>query len=462
MRYLLPLFLLACQGDTSLTKVPKELTVSPSLVDFGTIAVGDTVTEELTLTHVAGTEIQVVDLSILDIAGSWFSADESSLPTIDIDGTGTLSIQYAPQEEGYHEARLTVVTDEERDPEHVIDLRGAAAFPSLDIYPPMVDFGPVDPGDIGRASFTIRNSGAATIQLRSLSFTISMFSSAQGEAKVLSGMELEVPLLYTPQDSDSIVGIASIDLGGAGIREVELRANDCEDGEPALYDLDGDGTTSCGGDCDDHEAASAPGIAESCDSLDNNCDGRVDEGTACVDDDGDGATELQGDCNDGDAAVNPSATEDIGNGIDDDCDGVTDRGALDRDGDGYDTGDCDDNNATVFPTATEQPDGLDNDCDGIVDEGTSAYDDDGDGYTEAAGDCDDADPSAWPGATERADGVDDDCNGLTDDRTLVYDDDGDGFTEQGGDCDDADATISPADLEVAGDGVDNDCDGTVQ
>ncbi|HND34337.1 MAG TPA: MopE-related protein, partial [Myxococcota bacterium] len=43
-----------------------------------------------------------------------------------------------------------------------------------------------------------------------------------------------------------------------------------------------------------------------------------------------------------------------------------------------------------------------------------------------------------------------------------YDDDGDGFTEQGGDCDDADASISPADLEVAGDGLDNDCDGTAQ
>ena len=42
------------------------------------------------------------------------------------------------------------------------------------------------------------------------------------------------------------------------------------------------------------------------------------------------------------------------------------------------------------------------------------------------------------------------------------DDDSDGFSEQGGDCDDADPAVSPAEIEVVGDGVDNDCDGTAQ
>lgn len=102
------------------------------------------------------------------------------------------------------------------------------------------------------------------------------------------------------------------------------------------------------------------------------------------------------DCDDTLAAVNPLATE-VCNTIDDDCDGRIDDDdpGLDRstastwfddtDGDGFgdpgtaswsclagsgtvaDNTDCDDNEPTVNPFAEEVCDGLDNDCDGIGD-----------------------------------------------------------------------------------------------
>ena len=43
---------------------------------------------------------------------------------------------------------------------------------------------------------------------------------------------------------------------------------------------------------------------------------------------------------------------------------------------------------------------------------------------------------------------------------LDEDFDGDGYSEVGGDCDDGNPNISPAEFEVDGDGVDNNCDGT--
>jgi len=92
-----------------------------------------------------------------------------------------------------------------------------------------------------------------------------------------------------------------------------------------------------------------------CNGIDDDCDGTVDEDDAVdaltwyLDDDGDGfgdpnvsvvacdapADHLEDDtdCDDADAEVHPAA-EEVCNGIDDDCDGVVDPGALDADGDG--------------------------------------------------------------------------------------------------------------------------------
>ena len=114
-----------------------------------------------------------------------------------------------------------------------------------------------------------------------------------------------------------------------------------------------------------------------------------DDSAPDVDADDDGAP-ASVDCDDGNPAVNPDADE-VCNGIDDDCDGFIDVGAVDAfllytdaDGDGFgggagmptcdasagiaNGGDCDDANASVNPAACEDPfDGVDDDCSGVGD-----------------------------------------------------------------------------------------------
>jgi N-acetylmuramoyl-L-alanine amidase len=145
----------------------------------------------------------------------------------------------------------------------------------------------------------------------------------------------------------------------------------------------------------------------------------------------------------------------------DDPSAVVDEVPEDEDGDGYsvEDGDCDDSDPYTYPGAPEIGDGVDNDCDGEVDEDLDDGDDDDDGYSEADGDCDDDNANVHPGATEVANHIDDDCDGLVDEGTEVYDDDGDGYTELGGDCDDADPEVYPTAPDDNCDGVDNDCDG---
>jgi hypothetical protein len=297
-----------------------------------------------------------------------------------------------------------------------------------------------------------------------------------------------------------------------------------EDTGPELVDADGDGYPE-GDDCDDTDAAIHPGAAEICDELDNDCDGEIDEevtGTWYGDADGDGwgddgavltacepsegYADQPGDCDDEDAGVHPEADE-ICNGVDDDCDELTDEDDpdlmdattwyLDQDGDGYGLddsavtscdqpsgyaqqgGDCDDEDDAFHPGAPEEDctDPADYNCDGSV----GYADDDGDGWA-ACEECDDGDAAVNPDATELCDGIDNDCDGDTDEddaadaSTWYADDDGDGFGDADSsapaceqpsgfvaddtDCDDANSAVNPDATELC-DGYDNDCDGGI-
>ncbi len=189
------------------------------------------------------------------------------------------------------------------------------------------------------------------------------------------------------------------------------------------------------------------------------------------------------DCNDNDPTVGPTKPERCANGVNDDCDGMTDE-IEDVNGDGVDNcSDCDDQNNHRYPGNTEVCDGLDNDCNDLCDDGPA--DPDGDTYTTCgthrlddgtcAGpndsliDCQEGDAGVNPGAEEVCDGVDNNCNGVCDDG---FDPDGDHYTECGSrtdvcngtnavnvDCEPDNKDAFPGNRPELCDGVDNDCDG---
>ncbi|WP_164017410.1 putative metal-binding motif-containing protein [Pyxidicoccus trucidator] len=226
------------------------------------------------------------------------------------------------------------------------------------------------------------------------------------------------------------------------------------------------------------------------------------------------------DCNDDVPAINPGVTEERCNGVDDNCNGQSDREELrleqtctegtgcegvrqcgdngrvvcsvpnailaypdvDRDGHGdknaeaqtfcsglpvgYVTGpndDCNDNSVTVYAGAPELCDGLDNDCDEAEDETFPQL---GTACTDPASQC--AGQFQCNGTNSVT------CVATQPIPTLYPDDDGDGygrnsdaqqtcgqptgtFVSQGGDCDDGNRFRHPNRAEVC-DGLDNDCD----
>ncbi|MFQ5670192.1 MAG: MopE-related protein [Acidobacteriota bacterium] len=107
---------------------------------------------------------------------------------------------------------------------------------------------------------------------------------------------------------------------------------------PCPPDLDGDGFKPFCGDCDDTDPGIHPNATEICDGLDNNCDGQTDEGF--TDSDGDGVGD---NCDNCVSTPNPGQTDSDGDGVGDDCDNcpsTSNPGQADSDADGVGD-DCD-------------------------------------------------------------------------------------------------------------------------
>ncbi|MBM3428130.1 MAG: LamG domain-containing protein, partial [Bacteroidetes bacterium] len=267
--------------------------------------------------------------------------------------------------------------------------------------------------DSGASSLNQTFCGASTVSNLSMSGTnVQWYNVPTGGTALSTSTSISTGTYYASQSNGSCESARTT---------VTVTVN-----TPITYYLDADNdgyyvssTTACAspgasyrtsgnilGDCNDNNA-SVFGITETCNGLDDDCDGTADDGLTFVnyytDNDGDGygsgvASNLcadpgagyvtnNTDCNDNNAALNSITTE-VCNNFDDDCDGSVDDGLTfinyysDNDGDGYGAGaasnlcadpgagyvtnntDCNDNNATLNSISTEVCNNFDDDCDG--------------------------------------------------------------------------------------------------
>lgn len=399
------------------------------------------------------------DSPVDELDVEWVSSIDGVLPDTDPpDPDGLVEFATASMSEGVHVVTLRAIdpTGEQAEDSVTVEILDVPDLPSIVVtHPTPGEKGLEDSAFVFSAVVDDYQDPPENLSLELASTPggpmCSMIIDGDGNSQCPYILPIgEYMLTFTVTDSDGnqaqalatyeVVSPADYDFDGDGYSENGGDCNDSEDtiypGAPEVcdgldndcneatgidvgsecYDDDGDGyceqppcinTSQTLSDCDDTSTSISPEGIEVLNGVDDDCDGFIDEGTAVFDDDGDGfcesppcvnASGTESDCDDGDYAVYPGATEVCADGVDNNCDGLTNEqnaiGCLDfyydSDGDTYG-----------------------------VSGATQCWCDDGDyPYTGIdATDCYDSNPNANPGNTayytvDRGDGsYDYDCSG---------------------------------------------------
>jgi len=236
---------------------------------------GGTHPVSVTLEHISGQRpVRITDVEVL---GPWFSVTEPPPQSVPVGERVEIPLQYAPREEGDHFAEV-IVSHDGRSGAVTFYLEGRSIRPQFTVWPSVLDFGPREPGEVASESVKIQNNSRWDLEISSLSYGgLIQHVDLPLPWKAVRGEPIWFDVEAAAADLEPGREQLVIRVHDLELRRVEVRVNDCENGDPTLYDQDGDGITPCAGDCDDLDPQVYPGAAEVDDNgIDDDCDERVD------------------------------------------------------------------------------------------------------------------------------------------------------------------------------------------
>jgi len=208
-----------------------NIEVTPASVDFGEVEVGQSLTENLQVSNIGSTPLEV--FSIYLTGSSEFSLLTSGLPgTIGSSGYRPVHVTYTPVDDQPDAATLVILSDDPDEPTVEVELAGVnVPLPEIDLSTWTIDFGDVKVMDTVEVGTTIHNLGPGDLEIQGCSLsTTSAFWFAENPtgSVVPPGGSVALGVTFRP------------DAVGPYSATVTIHSNDL--GEPtATVDLLGEG-----------------------------------------------------------------------------------------------------------------------------------------------------------------------------------------------------------------------------
>jgi hypothetical protein len=198
-----------------------ELTISPTTLNFGDVAVGEKVTRAVTL-HASGGAVEVSSISSNN---SQFAAPKLESPlTVPAGKEVAINVTFSPNKDGGASGALAFASNA-ADPRASESLAGtgtAATKPELTINPSTLSFGKVAVG--GTATLTVGlHATGGSVDVSSISSNSSQFSVQKVEFPITVpvGKEVSLNITFTPKNDGNSSAALSFASNGSDSRVSE-------------------------------------------------------------------------------------------------------------------------------------------------------------------------------------------------------------------------------------------------
>jgi hypothetical protein len=203
-----------CVGTTSKGTTPSTpgvaIDVSPSSVSFGTMGVGQSATQTVTLTN-SGTDMLTV--SAISVKGTGFTASGPKLPiSLGAGQTASVSAVFKPTVDSQETGTISIASNAPNSPTLVALSGTGTTAAALTVSPASIAFGTVKVGSTATQTVKVTNTGneSATISKMAFSGTGVSVSGLTTPMTLATGQATSFTVTYKPSSPGTLGGTVSI------------------------------------------------------------------------------------------------------------------------------------------------------------------------------------------------------------------------------------------------------------
>jgi hypothetical protein len=192
-----------------------QLQANPASLSFGSVGTGGNATQQITLSNTGTAPVQI---SSIAASGAGFSVNGITAPfTLNSAATAILNVVFAPATGGGATGIVTVTSNANNSP-LTVALTGTGTQPGLSISPTSFAFGSVADGQTKSQTFTLTNTGAASLTISQLSVGGAGYSLSglTTPSTIAAGASATFSTVFAPTTAGSLPGSITITSNAPG------------------------------------------------------------------------------------------------------------------------------------------------------------------------------------------------------------------------------------------------------
>lgn len=197
------------------TAVPAGvLTLNPTNVNFGSVVVGNTVMQLVSMTNTGTASLTI---SASNVTGAGFSVTGLTLPlTLAVGQTSSFTAQFAPGAAGVVNGNASFTSNASNSPTSLtLQGTGVAQVLTLSLSPSTINYGNVTTGTQANQTVTMANTGNSNVTVTAINVTGAGFSA----------VGLTLPVTLTPGQSTTFTARFAPTVAGAANGTISLTSN---------------------------------------------------------------------------------------------------------------------------------------------------------------------------------------------------------------------------------------------